>query len=108
MPVTDDTDDRPKNAGSFEASKETLEKLAIATWMDLMSDSLVDPSVRKSTADAVMKALGKDAPPKSNGPGQIVFNFQGGLKSALSGMGELQNLLARPAPDQATEFPDEA
>lgn len=99
-------------AGSFEASKETLEKLAIATYLDLMSDSLVDPSVRKTTADAVMKALGKDAPPKQTGGGQIVFNFQGGLKSALSGMGELQDLLARPttklASEPTTEFTDEA
>ena len=77
--------------------RNQLEQLAISTYTDLMSDSRVDPSVRKSAADSVMKALGKDAPPKASGPNQVVFNFQGGLKTALTGMGQLQGLLTRQA-----------
>ena len=83
---------------AFELMRSQLEQLAVAAYSDILSDSRVDPSVRKAAADSVMKALGKDAPPKLNPSSQqIVFNFQGGLKSALSGMGQLQGLLTRQA-----------
>jgi len=84
---------------AFELHREQLEQLAVAAYSEILSTSNVDPSVKLAAADRVMKALGKDAPAKQ-GPGtanQFVFNFQGGVKTALGGMGQLQNLLARPA-----------
>jgi hypothetical protein len=91
------------NSGtSFDERKAHLEALAVQVYADILSDSRVDPSVRKSTADAVMKAIGKDAPVRNTGPGTVVFSFSGGLKTALQGMGQLQGLLERPAPDQET------
>lgn len=80
---------------AFEEMRPQLERLAVQTYIDLMTDSTVDPSVRKASADSVMKALGKDAPPKATG-NTIVMNFGSGLKTALSGVGQLQALLARP------------
>lgn len=94
--MTDET------TNGFEQLRPQLERLAVSVYIDLMSDSTIDPKVRKDAADSVMKALGKDAPVKANSPGQIIMNFQGGLKSALSGASKLAELASRSAPEQET------
>lgn len=94
MPLNDD--EAPESSLTLESSKAHLESLAISVYMDLMTDSTVDPKVRRDAAGDVLRALGKDAPPKATGP-QVVFNFGSGLRTALSGVGQLQELLARPA-----------
>lgn len=94
-----------QEVSAFEKMRAELEQLAVATYSDIMSDSRNDPSVRKAAADSVMKALGKDAPPKASGT-TVNFNFGSGLKNALTGMGQLQALLARPVEDaQVREVP---
>jgi len=61
--------------GALDKYKDQLEDLAVATWFDILSNQHIDPKVRKDTADSVMKALGKDAPPKA-GPVSFVFNME--------------------------------
>lgn len=93
-----------QSPGGLEANAQTLEDLAVAAWFGLLSGSRVDPKIRKEAADSVMRALGKDAPPKASGP-VIQFNFGTGLKTAIGGIGQLQSLMSR-APDQHTEVLD--
>ena len=90
-----DDDDDELLPGGFKDLKPQLERLAVQTYIDLMTDGTVDPSVRKASADSVMKALGKAEPPKQAGGTQIVMNFGTGLKTALGGVNELQGLLTR-------------
>lgn len=89
---------------AFDEHREALEELAVSTILELMGDGTVDPKIRKECADSVLKAVGKDAPPKvaaNTGP-QITFNFGTGLKSALGGLDTFQALLAKPV-DGSTE-----
>lgn len=83
-------------AQGFDDLKDQLEQLAVSTYMDIMSDSTADPSVRKAAADSVMKALGKHeptkAPPTTN---NLILFSPDKLKNALSGVGQLQDLLAK-------------
>ncbi len=79
----------------IEEHKEQLEMMAVMVLTDIMNSSIVDPKVRVEAAGDVLKAVGKDAPPKQ-AAGTVVFNFGEGLKSAVAGMGELQSLFMRP------------
>jgi hypothetical protein len=77
-------------SSAFESLKPELERLAVQTFIDLMTDHSVPAAVRKDAADSVMKSLGKDAPVKQAGS---TFVFQGdGLKNALQGIGQMMKL----------------
>ena len=86
---------------------EELEEMAIAVWAEILSNSLIDPKVRRDVAADVMRARGKDAPLKYSGPGTVVFIFGNGIKTAVAGIGTVQDLLDRKAPDPETTFTDD-
>ena len=79
-----------KDAYNVDSMRNELEQMALSVYIDLMGNEKIDPTVRKSSADAVMKIIGKDAPPKQpNQPGQqqaVVLQFGSQLGDALKGI----------------------
>lgn len=74
----------------LDTMRASLEQMAISAYIDLMTNDKVDPSIRKSSADSVMKALGKDAPPKGPDskapPVGLVLQFGSQLSDSLKGI----------------------
>lgn len=75
---------------------KALEDLAVATLMGLMTNSNLDPDVRRKAALDTLRALGK-SDPSAGGPsrgGTLVLNFGQHLPQALSGMKQAIGLMA--------------
>lgn len=95
--------EQEKNA--YEKKRQELEELTIAVYIELMSDSRVDPKVRKEAADSVREAL-SIVPRRETGktaPTNVFFNLGDGLSKAISGVDTVKSLLSRgrelPEPD---------
>lgn len=91
----------------YEQRREELEDLTIAVYIELMTDSSVDPKVRKEAADSVREAL-SIVPRKEIGkqsPTNVFFNLGDGLAKAIGGVDTVRSLLNRgkelPEPENA-------
>jgi hypothetical protein len=104
---SDDSTAQEFTEGSFEAMKSYLERLAISTYIDILTDSKVDPKVKKDAADKIMQAIGKASPPplpKGASPNNtLIFSFSDGIQSAVRGMGVLQKLVSKEPQDETKE-----
>lgn len=83
-------------SSALTQNAKALEDLAVTTLMSLMTNTNLDPDVRRKAALDTLRALGKADPSAGAGPrgGTLVLNFAQHLPEALTGMKQAIGLMA--------------